>query len=80
MKIDAYPLLTSDLAMSALPESAVLGQSGTVVTTPIIAQQFEDTFFDRAGDIIGDFVESGQLWAVLRGVVLGYVIRGITAY
>ena len=80
MKIDAYPLLTSDLVLPALPESVVLGQPTMVTTTPIIAQTFEENFFERSGDIIGDFVESGQLWALLLGVVLGYVIRGITAY
>ena len=80
MKIDAYSLVTNDLAMSALPEPVILGQSAAMTTTPIIAQQFEDNFFNRSGDIIGDFVESGQLWALLLGVVLGYLIRGITAY
>ena len=80
MKIDAYPLLTTDVAVSTLPESVVLGQPAAMTTAPIIAQQFEDNFFDRSGDIIGDFVESGQLWALLLGIVLGYVIRGITAY
>lgn len=77
MKIDTYPGFSSDFTVST---ASMLGQSAPVATTPVIAQQFEDTFFDRSGDILGNFVESGQLWALLIGIVIGYVIRGITTY
>ncbi|NEP58622.1 MAG: hypothetical protein F6K31_16665 [Symploca sp. SIO2G7] len=78
MKTDAYFTFPDDLTLSA---TSIFGQPATVVTTPVIAQQFdEDSFLDRSGDILGDFVESGQLWALLIGVVLGYVIRGVTTY
>ena len=77
MKIDTYSASFGDFSIAALP---MLEQPTAMVSQPIIAQQFEDNFFDRSGDIIGNFVESGQLWALLIGVVLGYVIRGITTY
>lgn len=77
MKIDTYPGSFGDLDVSVAP---MLGQLAPMETTPVIAQQFEDTFFDRSGEILGNFVESGQLWALLIGVLLGYVIRGITTY
>jgi hypothetical protein len=31
-------------------------------------------------NIWNNFVESGQLWALLFGIVLGYMIRNLTAY
>ncbi|MEM7062805.1 MAG: hypothetical protein AAF572_06545 [Cyanobacteria bacterium P01_B01_bin.77] len=77
MKIDTYPGSLNDLIA---PTAPILGQPAPVATTPVIAQQFEDNFFDHSGDILGNFVESGQLWALLIGVVLGYVIRGVTTY
>ncbi|MEM8613965.1 MAG: hypothetical protein AAGF93_18225, partial [Cyanobacteria bacterium P01_H01_bin.105] len=63
MKIDAYSLPVGELAGASVPHSALLGQSAAISTTPIIAQQFEDNLFSHSGDIIGNFVESGQLWA-----------------
>lgn len=77
MKIDTYVGYTNDFILSGPP---ILDRPAVLETTPIVAQQFEDNFFERSGEILGDFVESGQLWALLIGVVLGYVIRGITTY
>ena len=78
MNINASSLSASELAGATVPSSELWTQSAAV--SPIIAQQFEDNLFSHSGDIIGNFVESGQLWALLIGVVLGYVIRGITTY
>ncbi|MEO0433976.1 MAG: hypothetical protein AAF151_20015 [Cyanobacteria bacterium J06656_5] len=77
MKIDTDVRSFGDFTTSDAP---MLGQTTAMMTTPVIAQQFEDNFFDHSGDILGNFVESGQLWALLIGVVIGYVIRGITTY
>ena len=77
MKIDMYSGSLSDVVVSASP---VLGQPAAMVTTPVIAQKFEDNFGQRSGEILSNFVESGQLWALLIGVVLGYAIRGMTTY
>ena len=79
MNINASSLSTSELAGATVPPAELWNQSAAVL--PVIAQQqFEDNLFSHSGDIIGNFVESGQLWALLIGVVLGYVIRGITTY
>lgn len=78
MKIDTYPALPSDFMLSS---NLSLGQPAAMVTQPVIAQQFdEDSFVDSSGEILGNFVDSGQLWALLIGIVIGYVLRGITTY
>lgn len=77
MNVDTYITLSSDFTPAVVP---MVESPAAMVTTTVIAQQFEDTLFDRSGEILGDFVESGQLWALLIGVVLGYFIRGITTY
>ncbi len=44
----------------------------------LIAQTFDQ---DVLGDIktgFDNFIESGQVWALLIGLVVGYVIRGLT--
>ena len=77
MKIDTYSEFPGDLTLST---AALLGQPAPLKMTPLVAQQFEDTLFERSGNILDNFVESGQVWALLGGVVIGYVIRGITTY
>ncbi|MEA5466077.1 hypothetical protein [Leptothoe sp. PORK10 BA2] len=77
MKIDTETLSFSDFTPSDTP---LLGQTADMMATPVIAQQFENNFFDHSGEILGNFVESGQVWALLIGIVLGYAIRGITTY
>ena len=49
--------------------------------TPILAQTIENV------DVLGDmesawqnFVESGQVWALIIGLFLGYVFKGFTSY
>ncbi|NEQ44871.1 MAG: hypothetical protein F6K00_15420 [Leptolyngbya sp. SIOISBB] len=49
--------------------------------TPILAQeQFEQDILADLGNVIGNFIESGQVWALLIGFVLGYILRGVTTY
>jgi len=48
--------------------------------TPLIAQQFEDNLFNNFQGSFNHFVESGQVWALLLGVLIGYVTRSLTAY
>jgi len=49
-------------------------------TTPLIAQQFNDNLFNNFQATFNQFVESGQVWALLVGILLGYLIRSLTAY
>ena len=76
MQIDTYTSPLGDFTPSVVP----MMEPSVAVTTPIIAQQFEDNLFERTGDILNGFVESGQVWALLIGVVLGYALRGLTTY
>lgn len=49
-------------------------------TTPLIAQQFQDNLFNNFQGTFNHFVESGQVWALLAGILVGYLIRSLTAY
>ena len=50
-------------------------------TTPILAQeQFDQDVIADLGNALTYFIESGQIWALLVGFVLGYVLRGVTTY
>lgn len=61
--------------------SAYLPAAQTIATDNLIlAQEFNQ---DILGDMKGSFnafVESGQLWALLIGVVIGYIFKSLTSY
>jgi hypothetical protein len=46
----------------------------------ILAQHFDTDVFKGGRGLINNFVKSGQAWALLIGVILGYVLRGLTSY
>ncbi|MEO0869456.1 MAG: hypothetical protein AAFY17_13640 [Cyanobacteria bacterium J06642_11] len=77
MKIDPSSTVISEFTTA---DVSFLPQPTAMVTQPMVGQLTEDDFFARSGDILGNFVESGQLWALLIGLVLGYAIRGMTTY
>ena len=65
-------------AWSSLAEGE--GALVALTPTPVIAKQFNQ-------DILGDishawkhFIDSGQVWALVIGIVMGYMIRNLTAY
>ena len=43
-----------------------------------IAQAFDQDVLGDIKDGFTNFVETGQVWALVIGLVLGYLIRGIT--
>ena len=47
-------------------------------TEVLVAQQFNQDVLGDIHDGFSNFIESGQVWALLIGLVLGYMIRGIT--
>ncbi|WP_197064930.1 hypothetical protein [Leptolyngbya sp. KIOST-1] len=63
---------------------AVAGMAGfspsSAPLSPVLAQQFDQDILGDMVDIWNNFVESGQLWALLFGIVLGYMIRNLTAF
>ena len=68
--------LYSDLTTALVPGS----QHKQQVKSMVLAQHFDQDILGDLGNAMSQFVESGQAWALLIGVVLGYLIRGITAY
>lgn len=42
--------------------------------------QFDTDVFRPAREFLDNFVQSGQLWALLIGIVLGYILRSFTTY
>ncbi|MBE9059973.1 hypothetical protein [cf. Phormidesmis sp. LEGE 11477] len=49
-------------------------------TTPIVAQYFDQDFLGDAGVMLKGFYESGQLWALLIGLVIGYGFKSFSSY
>ncbi|WP_008313544.1 hypothetical protein [Leptolyngbya sp. PCC 6406] len=46
----------------------------------VLAQQFDQDILGDLGTMAKNFVDSGQLWALIIGVVLGYMFRSMTTY
>ncbi|NJO76123.1 MAG: hypothetical protein HC833_21645 [Leptolyngbyaceae cyanobacterium RM1_406_9] len=46
----------------------------------LLAQQFETDVFADFRSAFNNFIESGQVWALLIGLILGYLIRSLTSY
>ena len=42
--------------------------------------QVEDKWFDQFQQTFNHFVQSGQIWALFIGMILGYLIRSLTPY
>jgi hypothetical protein len=80
MPVEFIPGLGSLPADSAhLPQLwHTLASSSTSMT--VLAQQFDTNVFGDFWTTWDNFIESGQVWALLIGLVLGYLIRGFTSY
>lgn len=49
--------------------------------TTVLAQHIDDpNLIGKVQSSFDHFVQSGQVWALLVGVILGYIIRGLTSY
>lgn len=44
------------------------------------AQVYEDNLGSNVQDALNNFIESGQVWALGIGFILGYIVRSFTAY
>jgi hypothetical protein len=48
---------------------------------PVIAQQITDpNVVGQMQKAFNHFVQTGQVWALLIGLVIGYMIRNLTSY
>lgn len=66
------PTYLSGVLDSAHSHSSVLGQ--------LLAEQFDTDVFRGFREWGSNFIESGQVWALLIGIVVGYLFRGFTTY
>ena len=60
--------------------SATARQPIQMITTPVIGQYFDQDLGDSTREILSGFYESGQLWALLIGIVLGYGFKSFSSY
>mgnify|MGYP001793228346 FL=1 len=84
LKMKLWSLLggfTISLWTTILLSNTVNAQSKLPVNWTVIAQTVNDP------DLLGQmqkawtkFVETGQLWALVIGLVVGYLIRNLTSY
>lgn len=49
-------------------------------TQDIVLAQFEQDLWGDVSGAFNNFVESGQLWALLIGIVVGYLLKGLTSF
>ena len=56
------------------------GFSHSLVSSSIwIAQAIKDDLFNNVGVSWNNFIQSGQVWSLVIGFVLGYLFRSITS-
>ena len=45
-----------------------------------LAQTYEDNLGNDVSSAFNNFIESGQVWALGIGFILGYIVRSLTSY
>ena len=55
-------------------------EASATTGTPVIAQYFDQDFIGTTGRMMQGFYESGQIWALLVGIVLGYGFKSFSSY
>jgi hypothetical protein len=53
--------------------------SHSLISGSIWIAQIKDDLFNNMGVSWNNFIQSGQVWALCIGFVLGYLFRGITS-
>ncbi len=69
VNVEAPSLVTLTAAVPAQNTQAV-----------VLAQQFDQDIMGDLGAVFKNFIDSGQVWALIIGIVIGYVFRGMTTY
>jgi hypothetical protein len=46
----------------------------------VLAQQLDTDVFAGTRNWFDNFLQSGQLWALIIGFILGYIFKGMTSY
>lgn len=78
-------LFSTNLFLPASPVAATALVAAAPPTTAepeplMLAQQLDQDILGDMGQVWNNFIESGQVWALIIGIVLGYLVRGLTAY
>ena len=69
------PFLQPPIAI-ALPNIGTSETTIAIETVPVVAQQFKDPdLFGQVQRAWSGFVSSGQIWALLIGLIIGYTFR-----
>jgi hypothetical protein len=55
------------------------GFSHSLISGSIWIAQIKDDLFNNVGQSWSNFIQSGQVWALAIGFVLGYLFRSITS-
>ena len=71
-----------DLSLMVLNDGGTAFEAFSQTTTHgiVLAQQFDQDILGDLNGAFGNFVESGQLWAMLIGFVIGYIFKSLTSY
>lgn len=77
--LEDIPQVQSFLPLDAVPLEAV-SVSSAMPQSMVLAQQFDQDILGDMGRLWNTFIESGQVWALIIGIVIGYMVRGLTAY
>lgn len=72
------PQIQSFLPREAAPEAVAL--TSAMPQSMVLAQQFDQDILGDMGKLWNTFIESGQVWALIIGIAVGYMVRGLTAY
>jgi hypothetical protein len=75
----AQPLIEGSLGLTSWDMAwpvAFLSPSDWIM----LAQQFETDVFADFRNFMTNFIESGQIWALVIGFILGYLLRSLTTY
>lgn len=78
--VTSIPLTTWDTVPTALELPLLSASSMAQQQSTVIVAQFESDVLGDIGGAFKNFYESGQIWALIIGIVIGYVVRGITTY
>ncbi|MEB3267939.1 MAG: hypothetical protein VKJ09_05300 [Leptolyngbya sp.] len=54
--------------------------SAAPTRTLVLAQQFDQDILGDLGGAFKTFIDSGQVWALIIGIVIGYLFRSMTTY
>lgn len=76
----ALVLRMVELSTPDLSPDVSLGALSSQVGQPVVAQQFDQDILGDLANAWNNFVQSGQIWALIIGIIIGYLIRGLTTY